>query len=314
MDENEAVGAWSRIVGAARLEPMETVSNQLWRVIAEDGREWVIKRLPEWAPGAGPVDEYRVLLHLQRSGVPVAVPMITDDGLIAHNADKLGTGPTEKLPTGSSAYALIPYLRSDPGLVETPELAHTIGSAIGRLDRALADCPWPVTSFTDDPARDILQDRFGGMPESLRTLALPFRESTYEAVVGLPTQRVTHGDCNLGNLLVHDGEVTGFIDLDHLPSGPRIRDLSYYLTSRLSAHLDHGEPEAMTAMLPHYLEGFRQACPVTDREFAAVVPLMLAVAIGGADWVFRGRGADSPAYQGSLRTVERLARTAAAGV
>lgn len=307
MDEHEAVKAWSRIVGAARLEPMATVSNQLWRVIGEDAREWVIKKLPEWAPGAGPVDEYRVLLHLQRSGVPVAVPMITDDGLIAHNADRLGTGPADKQPTGTHSYVLIPALPSDPRLTESPELARTIGAAIGRLERALADCPWPVTSFTDDPAREILRERFADMPEALRELALPHRERAHEAIVGLPTQRITHGDCNVGNLLVHDGAVTGFIDLDHLPSGPRIRDLSYYLTSRLSAHLDHGDPAALAAVLPHYLEGFRSECPITEREFAAVEPMMLTVAIGMADWRSRVREADSAAYHLSLRTVGWLA-------
>jgi Ser/Thr protein kinase RdoA (MazF antagonist) len=131
---------------------MARAHNPIWKVTGEDGRVWVLKRLPEWPPGVGPVEEYRVLCYLQAGGLPVALPVITDEGLIAHNADHLGTDAAEKQPTGADAYALIPLLPNDAQRHESAELAHTIGRGIGRLDQMLADCPWPVTSFIDDPA------------------------------------------------------------------------------------------------------------------------------------------------------------------
>lgn len=303
MDEYAALEGWRSVVRAAQLRPMKKVSRPIWRVIAEDGREWVLKHLPEYPPGVGPVEEYRVLCYLQAAGLPVAVPVVTDDGLIAYNADNLRTELSQKEPTGKEAYALIPLLPNDSRLPESAELAYTIGAGIGRLDRALADCPWHVTSFTDDPAPEILQKRYPALPDELRAVTDPLRERLYAAIVDLPTQR-THGDCNAGNVLLHDGAVSGFIDLDHLPTGPRIRDLSYYLVSRLRAL---SEPDTLAAALRHYVAGYESTFPLTEREIAAVVPMMLTVEIGVADWHATGWGADPESYRENLRNIEWIA-------
>ncbi len=307
MDEFAAIKAWESVVGAARLEPMDKVSHPLWRVVGDDGREWVLKHLPEFPPGVGPVEEYRVLAYLQAAGLPVAAPVITDEGMIAWNADNLRTDPVEKQPTGKHAYVLIPLLPNDSELRETPELAYTIGAGIGRLDRALADCPWQVTSFTDDPARQVLGERYEQLPAELRALATPLRDRLYAAIVDLPTQR-THGDCNIGNVLVHNGAVTGFIDCDHLPTGPRNYDLAKYLASRINTHVDTGEPGAMVAVLRHYVAGFHGTYPLSERELAAVVPMMLAIAMGSADWHLNGWVPNPAGYQRDLRTLDWLVR------
>ncbi|SDS67370.1 hypothetical protein [Actinopolymorpha singaporensis] len=133
MDEYAALQAWKGVVGAARVEPMAKVHNPIWKVTGEDGREWVLKHLPDWPPGVGPVEEYRVLCYLQARGLPVAAPIVTDDGLIAYNADNLGTDPNEKQPTGADAYALIPLLPTTLGCTShrnwrTPSAAASAGS------------------------------------------------------------------------------------------------------------------------------------------------------------------------------------------
>ena len=306
MDEHAALEAWKSVVGVARAEPMAKVHNPIWKVTGEDGREWVLKHLPEWPPGVGPVEEYRVLCYLQASGLPVAAPVVTDDGLIAHNADNLGTDPNEKQPTGPHAYVLIPLLLNDPQPHESPELAHTIGRGIGRLDRALAECPWHVTSFTDDPAPNALGDEYAKLPPELRDLVDPLRDQLWAALTGLPTQ-LTHGDCNVGNVLVHNGEVTGYFDLDHLPSGPRVRDLCIYLASRLLDKVIDGDPDAMTAVLRHYVAGYHSSHPLTARERAAVVPLMLTALVGGADWCLHGWVPNPTGYRRNLRAIEWIA-------
>ena len=306
MDEHAALEAWKSVVGVARAEPMAKVHNPIWKVTGEDGREWVLKHLPEWPPGVGPVEEYRVLCYLQASGLPVAAPVVTDDGLIAHNADNLGTDPNEKQPTGPHAYVLIPLLLNDPQPHESPELAHTIGRGIGRLDRVLAECPWHVTSFTDDPAPNALGDEYAKLPPELRDLVDPQRDQLWAALTGLPTQ-LTHGDCNVGNVLVHNGEVTGYIDLDHLPYGPRVRDLCVYLASRLLDQIIDGDPDAMTAVLRHYVAGYHSSHPLTARERAAVVPLMLTALVGGAEWCLHGWVPNPTGYRRNLRAIEWIA-------
>jgi Ser/Thr protein kinase RdoA (MazF antagonist) len=306
MDEYAALDAWKSVVGAARVEPMDKVHNPIWKVTGEDGREWVLKHLPEWPPGVGPVEEYRVLCYLQAGGLPVAAPIVTDAGLIAYNADNLGTDPNEKQPTGAHAYALLPLLRNDPKLHESPELAHTIGRGIGRLDRMLAECPWHGTSFTDDPAPDILGDDYAKLPAELHALVDPLRDQLWAALTDLPVQ-LTHGDCNVGNVLVHNGEVTGYIDLDHLPHGPRVRDLSYYLASRLLDQIIDGDPNAMAAVLRHYVAGYHSTHPLTARELAAVVPLLLTALVGGAGWCLHGWVPDPTGYQRNLQAIEWIA-------
>ncbi len=317
MDEYAALEAWKSVVGAAQVEPMDKVHSPIWKVTGEDGREWVLKQLPEWPPGVGPVEEYRVLCYLQAGGLPVATPVVTDDGLIAYNADNLGTDPNEKQPTGAHAFALIPLLPNDPELHERPELAQTIGRGIGRLDRMLAECPWHVTSFTDDPAPDTFGDDYAKLPAELRALVDPLRDLLWAALADLPSQ-LTHGDCNVGNVLVHNGEVTGFIDLDHLPHGPRVRDLCLYLGSRLVHQIIGGDPDAMATVLSHYVGGYHSIHPLTERELAAVVPLMLTTLVGGAGWCLHGWVPDPAGYQRNLRAIvwitsryERLVNVAA---
>lgn len=303
MDEYTALEAWKSVVGEARVEAMTRAHNPIWKVTGEDGRAWVLKHLPEWPPGVGPVEEYRVLCYLQAGGLPVAAPIVTDLGLIAHNADNLGTDPNEKQPTGRNAYALIPLLPNDPERHESQELALTIGRGLGRLDRMLADCPWHVTSFTDDPATDILGNDYARLPTELRELVDPLRDLLWDALTDLPTQ-LTHGDCNV---LVHNGDVTGFIDLDHLPHGPRVLDLSYYLASRLLDQIIDGDPDAMVAVLRHYIAGYHSVHPLIERELGAVVPLLLTALVGGADWCLHGWVPDPAGYQRNLQGIEWIA-------
>ena len=68
-------------------------------------------------------------------------PIVTDDAQIAHTRPNLRTDPQTKQPTGTAAYTLLPLLPNDPELRESPQLAHTIGAGIARLDRALAELP-----------------------------------------------------------------------------------------------------------------------------------------------------------------------------
>jgi Ser/Thr protein kinase RdoA (MazF antagonist) len=294
VDETAALEAWHTIVGTARLEPFPTVTNPIWQVHAENGTAYVLKRLPEYPPGAGPIDEFRVVGFLQARGVPVAPPIITDDGHIF----------TER---NDRRYALLPSLPNDRGNHElgphAATTAYNIGAAIGRIDEALAEFPWPVRSFEDDPAKD-LPESMSKIPVEVSNLAAPFTNRLAEATADLPRQR-TVGDCNEGNVLVHGTEVSGFIDLDHLPIGPRVRDLAYYLVSRLRNSVG-SEPAtaAFLAVLHRYIAGYHDAYPLTAHERAAVVPLLLVNELGLADWHLHSWTPRPDKFEENVRTIE----------
>jgi Ser/Thr protein kinase RdoA (MazF antagonist) len=227
---------------------------------------------------------------------------------------------------GAERYALLPYLPNStsnhelgPGSAKT---AHAIGAAIGHLNSVLARCPWQVPSYLDDPGLEVLGRDLSSLPTEDVRLVLPILEALRAAVADLPVQR-THGDCNTGNVMVDRGEVTGFIDLDHLPMSPRGRDLSYYLATRVRHHLanpDTAEHDlaAMVAVLGDYETGHQQSQPLTEHERASIVPLMLVSEIASAAWSVHGWTPNPEHYRLALEAIswivgnlDRL--TAAAG-
>jgi Ser/Thr protein kinase RdoA (MazF antagonist) len=288
--------AWDSVLGAADVEPMPMITNPLWRVNAEDGRCYVLKRLPEYAPGAGWVEGYRVACYLQSRRVRVALPVVTDDGRINAAVD-------------DRLYALVPLLPDDQnghGLgPDAAEIAYAIGAAIGQVDRMLADCPWQVQSYVDDPAAS-LEEVLPQLEPDVRRMIEPLADELRTAVAGLPTQR-TVGDCNSGNILRQGTEVTGFIDLDHLPIGPRVRDLGSYLVSRLRRYLAGPDGEsaasAMVEVLGDHVAGYHGEYPLSRRELAAVVPMMIVIEIGGAHWSLHGWVVDQEGYRRSVAAI-----------
>jgi Ser/Thr protein kinase RdoA (MazF antagonist) len=295
MDHIAALEAWTSVVGDKHeVRPMPIVHNQIWRVEAENERVFVLKQLPEFAPGVGPVQAFRVLCHLQSAGVPVALPVVTDAGAI-------------RAPVGDRFFELVPYVPSDPGNHEvTPaakETSHAIGQAIARLHRALLDCPWPVESYVDDPAHDILDGTLPKLPAEVADRVRPFVDRLREATTGLPAQR-TVGDCNSGNVLVHRGTVSAFIDLDHLPIGPRVRDLGDYLASRLRGQIAETAEPPIVAVLGDYVAGYHDASPLSAQELAAVVPLILLIEIGLVEWFTSSWVPNPVRREASVRAIE----------
>jgi Ser/Thr protein kinase RdoA (MazF antagonist) len=125
-----------------------------------------------------------------------------------------------------------------------------------------------------------VRSRLGGA--QLRALDAVFdglADEVCAALADLPEQHI-HGDCHGGNILIADGDVSGFIDLDHLPLAPRVYDLFYLPPDRLKWRIDEpGAPEAMLPLFPHLIAGYEREqtlTPLTPRERAALWPGMLA--------------------------------------
>ena len=294
-----AIEAWASVVPDPKPVRLPQMTNPIWRVRGRGGQQFVLKRLPEFPPGVGPVDEFRVLCYLQEHSVPVALPIITDDGCLHRTV-------------ADERYALLPYLQASNDNHElgpaASETAHAIGAAIGHLDKVLADCPWQVPSYVDEPGPEILGSALPALPADDVRRVMPIVDRLWAAVSDLPIQR-THGDCNTGNVLVHEGTVTGFIDLDHLPTSPRVRDLSYYLASRVRLHLSHpGTAErdlaTMVAVLGDYVTGYQQTHPLSEHERAAIIPLMLVSEIASADWSLHGWTPNQEHYRQGIEAID----------
>lgn len=295
-----ALAAWASLTSTSTMTAMPRTTHPLWR-IETIGPALVLKQLPPYPPGVAPVVEFRVLSHLQGRGVPVALPLLTDQGSLHATVDGRPWVLLPHLPHQTRHHELGP----DPAATAT-----AIGAAIGRLDHALAEYPWPVESFTDDPL-EVITGKLPELPAEATRLVQPFVELLREACVGLPGQ-LTHGDCNDGNVLVDRGQVTGIIDVDHLPTGPRVRDLAYYLASRLRSHLAHPETSeaattALAAVVGDYVAGYHSVCPLSGQELRAVVPLMLLVEVGGAHWALNGWAPDDTSYRRSLQSIAWIA-------
>lgn len=296
-----ALSAWASIVGDDPvISAMPNATNPIWQIEVCDQSALVLKQLPEYPPGVEPLVEYRVLSHLQGSGVSVALPIVTDTGAILASVDNRDWSLLPHLPHQTENHEL------GPG---AGEMAFLVGAAIAHLSRALADRPYVVESFVDDPGK-VLAEALPQLPDEATKLMQPYVERTAKACVDLPVQ-LTHGDCNDGNVLIGPEQRISFIDIDHLPMGPRVRDLAYYLASRLRRHLASPQTatlavDAFVNVIPSYVSGYRHVRQLSEQEISAIIPLMLITEIGGAHWSLHGWERKMENYRRNLVSIEWL--------
>jgi Ser/Thr protein kinase RdoA (MazF antagonist) len=164
--------------------------NTVFDLTLATGQHLILKQVGEHTTPERLASEYRVLAHLHAAGVPVSLPLVSDEGGTFVKCD-------------DHIYTLTPALPLEETFEpkKYPKLYENIGRAIGKLHKALANYPHEISSWTMD------------LPGRLKN----------------------------ENVLLYAGDVSGFIDLDHLPNGPRIYDLSYYLADRLKNLIDERE-------------------------------------------------------------------------
>ena len=232
----------------------------------------------------------------------VAVPIVSDDGDIC--VERLG-----------AFYVLLPRIPCDVGsLEERPDAADVyreVGTAIARMHLALEGCPFTISSYEIVLDQRLTPQTFPRLRETevalartLDRLAPAMRDATF----GLPRQ-LTHGDCHDGNVLLRDGQVAGFIDLDHLSTAPRICDVNRWLGNRmLWAMGSPGERwPIFVSLVKALLEGYDDANALSDQERRALGPALLLNELDAAEWCL-GEGDDSSSYvTGLIRACHWLA-------
>ena len=176
---------------------------------------------------------------------------------------------------------------------------------------ALESCPFTISSYEIVLDQRLTPQTFPRLRETdvalaptLDRLAPAMRDATF----GLPRQ-LTHGDCHDGNVLLRDGHVAGFIDLDHLSTAPRICDVNRWLGNRMLWAMDSpGERwPIFVSLVNALLEGYDDANGLSDHERRALGPALLLNELDAAEWCL-GEGDDSSSYvTGLIRACQWLA-------
>ena len=134
----QVLEAWSEVFSSPVVT--ELAPERVWEVTTERGDRYVLKKVSTFGapdPVRRFTGEARILAYLLQRGVPVAVPVLSDDGNVCATEDD------------GALYAVFPMLPqggagNGPGL--DPALYQNVGAAIARLHIALAGSPFGVES------------------------------------------------------------------------------------------------------------------------------------------------------------------------
>lgn len=224
--------------------------------------------------------EYDLLRYLQAAGIPVAVPLLTDN--------QRSYGVSE-----GKTYTLSPALPATQVSGEDVSVLYTnTGRAVADLHQALAAYPGAIQSWTMDLPQQLESEVFPLLErelpaqtwERLQQRITTIKSALYDTLAQLPKQRI-HGDCHGGNILYEGDQVSGFIDLDHLPIGPRVYDISYYLADQVKNRI--ASPEQLAVWLSTFtavIAGYEQKLSLAREEKAAIWYGMLAAQLLFVYW------------------------------
>ncbi|HVX44593.1 MAG TPA: phosphotransferase [Mycobacteriales bacterium] len=276
-----AVRAWSGLVGAWSSRDIGYTSDRVWEIVAASGTAFVLKRNDSSVRQL--VAEARILAHLSRNGVPVAVPIPSDDGRIAVRTD-------------DGIFTLAPKLPAGSGDDHYDALEHFhIGVTMARMHVALANCPYSIESPVVDLGLDtgvwrvlrarLAPDVFAGWAERIRPWS-----GRIDAALDDPHRQRVHGDMHGGNILLGDDHtVSGIVDVDKLPVAPRIYDLGYNLMFSIEWAFQHDEPSGvierhLMVKARELVRGYQTVSPLTEREIDALPAMALLTAVRLTHW------------------------------
>jgi Ser/Thr protein kinase RdoA (MazF antagonist) len=216
--------------------------------------------------------EVEALLHLDRRGVPVALPVASRDGSFTHELPA---------PAGPRQAVLFTWAsgRADTPLDES--YAWRIGSATAAIHAATDDFSCPHRRFSLDlehlltqpldALQPLLDDRASDATY-LRELAERLRRRLERLPVSALDWGFCHGDITTRNAHATDETVTLF-DFDCGGPGWRAYDLATFRTSLVDGGERYEQPEALWKA---FLEGYRARRPLGDADLEAV-PLFVAL-------------------------------------
>jgi len=250
------------------LHPLTSERDQNHRLDTDQG-QFTLKLANPAEPAALTEFQTLALLHTARCAPDLPTPHI------------LPTGDGRTIvPTPDGALRLLTWLPGTPiaHLPRSSALAQAIGSALGRLDAALASFHHPASDhhllWDIRNARD-LAPLIPALPEDLKpritAFLTHFSRHTAPALARLPAQ-VIHGDFNPHNLLADPSDptrLTGILDFGDMTLSHRICDLAV-----AAAYLiDPADPAALLIPLT---SAYHQANSLTAQEISLLPDLITA--------------------------------------
>lgn len=257
------LGEWAGVVGDdVTIHVGDDDVRELWPVDTSHGGRYYLKRLGPWR-NLPILNEYRMLAHLLQEGVRVPLFLLTDSGAITGGAEE-------------DSFVLIRALANEsltPLKVVASE--DKVGRATAHLHEAMAAYPQKLDSYKEDVAGNLTGDL--RLPEGLARAFSAERDRAIARITVLPLQTV-HGDFTPDNVLrLASGDVTGFIDFDHLPQAPRIWDIAKYLSRRIRFRWTRDTPELdRTACIEGFVSGYSSVSQLQHIELEALPSAILA--------------------------------------
>ena len=250
------------------LHPLTSERDQNHRLDTTTG-QFTLKLANPAEPAALTDFQTEALLHSARAAPDLPTPRV----IPARDGRSI-------IATPDGALRLLSWLPGTPlaHLPRTPALAASIGTALGRLDAALASFHHPASDhhlLWDIQNAADLAPLTPALPRDLKPRILPFLDHftarIAPALAHLPRQ-VIHGDFNPHNLLADPGQpgtLTGILDFGDMTLSHRICDLAV----AASYLIDPADPAGLLVPLTR---AYHRANPLTEAELRLLPDLITA--------------------------------------
>jgi Ser/Thr protein kinase RdoA (MazF antagonist) len=256
--------------------------NDTYEFEAGEGRRYMARLCDRRFRGPANIDyEIAFLRHLQSSGLSVGAPVADREG---------GFWRMLEAPEGPREFALFERLSGRSplaalhrtGKLDDQTLAdvRALGASLGRMHRAGESFDAPLSRYRLDGEHLLERPLAQVLAVVDKTLAAEARD-VVGGVRALLADRAgalsvghCHGDNHAANTLIADGAngglIAGWFDFDDAGPGFLAYDLATFLWSFLAFTRGREIGEASRPLWPAFIEGYRQARPIPDADFAAI--------------------------------------------
>jgi Ser/Thr protein kinase RdoA (MazF antagonist) len=277
---------WHKVIGQVVAWENTHHKDTVFKITADTGKTWILKKVLHLPTHDRLISEYNVLRYLHDHDVPVSVPLLTDSGdvFVEFNEQIFTLSPA--LPTNSSTVK-----------ANDRQRYKGIGRALGHFHHLLGTYPDPIESWTMNISDKLENEIFPYLEETLNPGNFSLFQQQLKSIKSqlianwqqLPTQYI-HGDFHGGNILFDGNKVTGFIDLDHLPIGTRIYDISYFLADEVKNRIDDSKKlESWLASFIYLIYGYTHEICLSTQEQDKLWHGMLFTQLMFIDWFVKSK-------------------------
>ena len=271
---NAVCQAWG-LPASSSLTPVDSFNGGVFKLSTTDGHACYLKRRSDQAHV---VREFALLSWLSEHGIPVAPPLLT-------HARQPSIG------IGDDVFALYPALPGEiaphhyaPG---AEERAWAYGLGIAHLHERLAEYPHAPDFHLFDPHAEITkwiehdsQHHLAGLQtDHVSDAARALCQFLEQYQSRLPAHLI-HRDIHPANMLMANGQVSGYLDFDLACVGIRLFDPCYCLTSILVGGFGHEENrDHWLALVTCLLSAYKGVSALQENERQAVFWVLIAIQV-----------------------------------